>query len=193
MLAPLALAHALKTAHCKVSWLRHSRYANACVSEQREACSIEALTCCTQTAFNVQAPCQPLSTMRFASTAKVLLKCKLKYYRISECSVLCGVPGQPGESSASHRLSLVARHFLHPGAHTSLHSPGLQPGPGNHQQPGVRHHCSLGGVSVAGLHPLAHGVALPHLALAAWNCMKALLFQGLPCTVDPGSSLIPRS
>ena len=25
------------------------------------------------------------STMRFGSTAKVLLKCKLKYYRISEC------------------------------------------------------------------------------------------------------------
>ena len=24
-------------------------------------------------------------TMRFGSTAKVLLKCKLKYYRISEC------------------------------------------------------------------------------------------------------------
>ena len=28
------------------------------------------------------------STMRFGSTAKVLLKCKLKYYRISECAVL---------------------------------------------------------------------------------------------------------
>ena len=26
------------------------------------------------------------STMRFGSTAKVLLKCKLKYYRISECT-----------------------------------------------------------------------------------------------------------
>ena len=26
-------------------------------------------------------------TMRFGSTAKVLLKCKLKYYRISECPV----------------------------------------------------------------------------------------------------------
>ena len=26
-------------------------------------------------------------TMRFGSTAKVLLKCKLKYYRISECTV----------------------------------------------------------------------------------------------------------
>ena len=38
-------------------------------------------------------PYQPVSacgitphlTMRFGSTAKVLLKCKLKYYRISEC------------------------------------------------------------------------------------------------------------
>ncbi len=28
-------------------------------------------------------------TMRFGSTAKVLLKCKLKYYRISECHVPC--------------------------------------------------------------------------------------------------------
>ena len=27
----------------------------------------------------------PVRTMRFGSTAKVLLKCKLKYYRISEC------------------------------------------------------------------------------------------------------------
>ena len=27
-------------------------------------------------------------TLRFGSTAKVLLKCKLKYYRISECSCL---------------------------------------------------------------------------------------------------------
>ena len=28
-------------------------------------------------------------TMRFGSTAKVLLKCKLKYYRISECGYAC--------------------------------------------------------------------------------------------------------
>ena len=28
-----------------------------------------------------------LPTMRFGSTAKVLLKCKLKYYRISQCSL----------------------------------------------------------------------------------------------------------
>ena len=27
--------------------------------------------------------------MRFGSTAKVLLKCKLKYYRISECTCAC--------------------------------------------------------------------------------------------------------
>ena len=27
-------------------------------------------------------------TMRFGSTAKVLLKCKLKYYRISECGAV---------------------------------------------------------------------------------------------------------
>ena len=30
-----------------------------------------------------------VSTMRFGSTAKVLLKCKLKYYRISECVSFC--------------------------------------------------------------------------------------------------------
>ena len=30
----------------------------------------------------------PTRTMRFGSTAKVLLKCKLKYYRISECTRL---------------------------------------------------------------------------------------------------------
>ncbi len=29
---------------------------------------------------------EPCGTMRFGSTAKVLLKCKLKYYRISECA-----------------------------------------------------------------------------------------------------------
>ncbi len=36
--------------------------------------------------------------MRFGSTAKVLLKCKLKYYRISECSTChetCGPPDGP--------------------------------------------------------------------------------------------------
>ena len=31
-------------------------------------------------------------TMRFGSTAKVLLKCKLKYYRISECTVSFTTP-----------------------------------------------------------------------------------------------------
>ena len=33
----------------------------------------------------VSCACWTLLTMRFGSTAKVLLKCKLKYYRISEC------------------------------------------------------------------------------------------------------------
>ena len=32
---------------------------------------------------------RPHGTMRFGSTAKVLAKCKLKYYRISECMVSC--------------------------------------------------------------------------------------------------------
>ncbi len=30
-------------------------------------------------------------TMRFGSTAEVLLKCKLKYYRISECNLDTGI------------------------------------------------------------------------------------------------------
>ena len=34
-----------------------------------------------------QAPPRCHHTMRFGSTAKVLLKCKLKYYRISECTM----------------------------------------------------------------------------------------------------------
>ena len=36
-------------------------------------------------------PKVPCCTMRFGSTAKVLLKCKLKYYRISECVVDMGI------------------------------------------------------------------------------------------------------
>ena len=36
-----------------------------------------------------QRDCARQSTMRFGSTAKVLLKCRLKYYRISECKGLC--------------------------------------------------------------------------------------------------------
>ena len=38
-------------------------------------------------AWGCGAPPTPPGTMRFGSTAKVLLKCKLKYYRISECLV----------------------------------------------------------------------------------------------------------
>ena len=33
--------------------------------------------------------------MRFGSTAKVLLKCKLKYYRISECRTVSSVSLSP--------------------------------------------------------------------------------------------------
>ena len=32
---------------------------------------------------------RPCCTMRFGSTAQVLLNCKLKYYRISECAASC--------------------------------------------------------------------------------------------------------
>ena len=49
-------------------------------------------------------------TMRFGSTAKVLLKCKLKYYRISECLQGHGVQGRAASCpslrcSAGLRLS----------------------------------------------------------------------------------------
>ena len=39
-------------------------------------------------------PCVRQLTMRFGSTAQVLLKCRLKYYRISECSCIsrCATP-----------------------------------------------------------------------------------------------------
>ena len=42
--------------------------------------------------------------MRFGSTAKVLLKCKLKYYKISEC-----VPGMLLSSSSSEVI--IAGHL----------------------------------------------------------------------------------
>ena len=47
-------------------------------------------------------------TMRFGSTAKVLLKCKLKYYRISEC-----VPPKTYRSPKTGRMpdSCQARHY----------------------------------------------------------------------------------
>ena len=35
--------------------------------------------------------------MRFGSTAKVLLKCKLEYYRISECCTRCETSNMPYE------------------------------------------------------------------------------------------------
>ena len=43
-------------------------------------------------------PGKTCCTMRFGSTAKVLLKCKLKYYRISEC-VVQRPPGNIHEGS----------------------------------------------------------------------------------------------
>ena len=46
-------------------------------------------------------------TMRFGSTAKVLLKCKLKYYRISECSMTSWPSMQPPvETYRSNQVSL---------------------------------------------------------------------------------------
>ncbi len=48
-------------------------------------------------------------TMRFGSTAKVLLKCKLKYYRISECLVmqLFAQAHRHDVSPPRHPISLV--------------------------------------------------------------------------------------
>ena len=45
-------------------------------------------------------------TMRFGSTAKVLLKCKLKYYRISECHVPQEAAGKPSLAQADTRLDV---------------------------------------------------------------------------------------
>ena len=43
----------------------------------------------------------PCCTMRFGSTAKVLLKCKLKYYRISECAGSASAQATAGPKTAS--------------------------------------------------------------------------------------------
>ena len=59
--------------------------------------------------------------MRFGSTAKVLLKCKLKYYRISECSTAQHGPPLPSPfpqrffpTHDTHDLSRLHRlHGLH--------------------------------------------------------------------------------
>ena len=45
-------------------------------------------------------------TMRFGSTDKVLAECKLKYYRISECTVCLPTP----QSCATLKLSILSRH-----------------------------------------------------------------------------------
>ena len=47
-------------------------------------------------------------TMRFGSTAKVLLECKLKYYRISECTWTMS-PDHPFARAASHSRRARAR------------------------------------------------------------------------------------
>ena len=54
--------------------------------------------------------------MRFGSTAKVLLKCKLKYYRISECG------GSIGLASCSVRPApLQCFAAICPTSQTALH------------------------------------------------------------------------
>ncbi len=58
-------------------------------------------------------------TMRFGSTAKVLLKCKLKYYRISECVVPHHLLGtlMMYELFKGSGAPLIGRAFLHAYAH----------------------------------------------------------------------------
>ena len=68
-------------------------------------------------------------TMRFGSTAKVLLKCKLKYYRISECA--CWLAGH-GPVQVQY---MTLREYEEPlgvrgvftAAHHSLHQTGACP------------------------------------------------------------------
>ena len=52
--------------------------------------------------------------MRFGSTAKVLLKCKLKYYRISEWDMgrCCNEVGQAGVRAQEFGTTCYARFFL---------------------------------------------------------------------------------
>ena len=68
--------------------------------------------------------------------------------------------GQLGTGAAACGLPAVAGRVHSPGAHPSVHRARLQPGPGHHQRPRVRHHCPAGGEPVARPHPVAHGETL---------------------------------
>ena len=48
--------------------------------------------------------------MRFGSTAEVLLKCKLKYYRISECNVKDITSLSMGHSTNNNPRSGIAEY-----------------------------------------------------------------------------------
>ena len=66
--------------------------------------------------------------MRFESTAKVLLKCKLMYYKISECGLLCY--GFQKLQAWDHQKRLIRCHKSHlmmdcDGMLKGLHSPSL--------------------------------------------------------------------
>ncbi len=74
--------------------------------QQRQRAAAASLDICS---LVVRGTClkrpRGLCTMRFGSTAKVLLKCKLKYYRISECFAVplegCGAGILPGSTSTA--------------------------------------------------------------------------------------------
>ncbi len=58
--------------------------------------------------------------MRFGSTAKVLAKCMLKYYRISECVAV--VSGERSRSGGVVPHQSGAVQGASPGAHTARHA-----------------------------------------------------------------------
>ena len=66
--------------------------------------------------------------MRFGSTAKILLKCKLKYYRISECAVQAQDTGHVGTGADSNGTNVLDQPRPRMGALP-------RPMPSQHQQP----------------------------------------------------------
>ncbi len=74
-------------AYCHLEYLLNT----FCSRGHSNACSL-VCECRLRSILNAHRLC---STMRFGSTARVLLKCKLKYYRFSECVLISGSKGGP--------------------------------------------------------------------------------------------------
>ena len=68
-----------------LSWEECDSSSNLC---RRLCCKTLLAVCSARGWKRLRCRSVLIHTMRFGSTAKVLLKCKLKYYRISECAAL---------------------------------------------------------------------------------------------------------